>query len=176
MEEIRKIVREIIKESMGNTYYHGSCKDFDRFDNIGYNKSITIFGDTLEVQGNFITKNKDFASVFAKQGEECFIYKVDLLTNNIFDLRDEDNLALYKKYLEDNFEKTGFSYEDLVEEGYFTNGLPTWDNYPAIELAKLNGFDGIKLQEFSADVSHDPIESIMVFNPSLIKIVGKSKA
>lgn len=176
MEEIRKIVREIIKESMDNTYYHGSCKDFDKFDNIGYNKSITIFGDNLEVQGNFITKNKDFASIFAKQGKGCFIYKVELLTKNIFDLRSKNNLALYKKYLEDNFDKTGVTYEDIVDEAYITDGLPTWDNYPAIELAKLSGFDGIKLQEFSADVSHDPIESIMIFNPSLISIVGKSKA
>ena len=169
MEEIRKIVREIIKESIGNTYYHGSCKDFDKFESIGFNKSVTIFGDTLEVQGNFITKNLDFAKIFSKPG--CFIYEVELLTNNIFDLRNKEHIKLYIDYIHGK----GADYNELEEEGYFANGLPTWDNYPAIEVAKSNSFDGIKLQEFSADISSDPIESIMVFNPKLISIIGRSK-
>ena len=72
-EDIRKMIdkvknfKQFVNEnSDGDLYYHGSCKDFNRFENIGNNASTTMFGNKLSVQGNFLTKNRRFAELFAK--------------------------------------------------------------------------------------------------------------
>jgi len=169
--------KNVINENYHNkTFYHGSCKDFNRFENIGNNASTTMFGNKLSVQGNFFTKNRAFAEIFAKAAmktleanDGCFIYSVKILSNNIFDFTNVEHLENFIQYV--GVEK----YEEFKEEEYIVDGLPTWDLYPAIELAKKNSFDGIKLLEFSADISNEPIESILIFDTSNLKIIKKEK-
>jgi hypothetical protein len=168
-ELIRRLVKESLNSDTYDTYYHGSCKDFDNFKNIGNNASITIFGNELPVQGNFITKNKKFSEIFLRKNTECFIYVVNLLSNKIFDLRDPRHYDLFMSVT------TEVEMQDYKKEEYIVNGLPSWDLYPVIEIAHKNGFDGIKLLEFSTEVSMDPIESVLVFNPSNLKIIDKLK-
>ena len=165
-----KNFKQFVNESVDdNLYYHGSCKDFNSFEKIGNNLSTTIFGNKLSVQGNFFTKNRKFAEIFAKDKIGCFIYTVKILSNNIFDLTNVEQLKKFIKYI--GVEK----YKEFKEEEYIVDGLPTWDLYPAIEFANKAEFDGIKLLEFSADISNKPIESIMVFNPNKLKIIDKIK-
>jgi hypothetical protein len=175
-EDIRKMIdkvknfKQFVNEnSDGDLYYHGSCKDFNRFENIGNNASTTMFGNKLSVQGNFLTKNRRFAELFAKTNDGCFIYSIKVLRNHILDLTNVEHLKNFMQYV--GMEE----YEEFKEEEYIVDGLPTWDLYPAIEFAKKNSFDGIKLLEFSADISNEPIESILIFDPSNLKIIKKEK-
>ena len=175
-EDIRKMIdkvknfKQFVNEnSDGDLYYHGSCKDFNRFENIGNNASTTMFGNKLSVQGNFLTKNRRFAELFAKTNDGCFIYSVKVLRNHILDLTNVEHLKNFMQYV--GVEE----YEEFKEEEYIVDGLPTWDLYPAIEFAKKNSFDSIKLLEFSADISNERIESILIFDPSNLKIIKKEK-
>ena len=161
---------------LNNIYYHGSCYDFDKFENIGNNASRTVFGNKLSVQGNFITKDKEFAKVFTNPDTHkgCFMYIVKLLSDNIFDLKKPEHYKLYEIFLNsDEFPIEDYEQEEMEE--YIANELPTWDNYPIIEFVKAKGFDGIKLAEFDGNRGHVAIESIMVFDPSLLKIIKKQK-
>ena len=87
----------------------------------------------------------------------------------IFSLNKKEHLYLFKKYIGSD------SIKEFIEEEYIVDGLPSWDLYPAIEFAYNNGFDGIKLLEFSADISSEPIVSIMVFNPNDLLVINKEK-
>jgi len=107
--------------------------------------------------------------LFAKTNDGCFIYSVKVLRNHILDLTNVEHLKNFMQYV--GVEE----YEEFKEEEYIVDGLPTWDLYPAIEFAKKNSFDGIKLLEFSADISNEPIESILIFDPSNLKIIKKEK-
>ena len=182
-EDIRKMIdkvknfKQFVNENIDNDlYYHGSCNDFNRFENIGNNASTTMFGNKLSVQGNFFTKNRAFAEIFAKAAmktleanDGCFIYSVKILSNLIFDFTNVEHRENFIQYV--GVEK----YEEFKEEEYIVDGLPTWDLYPVIEFAKENSFDGIKLLEFSADISNEPIESILIFDSSKLKIIKKEK-
>ena len=167
MYNLKTSFNEWVCENNSNLYFHGSKYNFTDFDNIDNNKAITIFGNKLNIKGNFITKNYKFAKIFI--GEGGFIYTVKLLTDNIFSLNNKEHFELFENYIgSDNIKK-------YIEEEYIIDGLPSWDLYPVIEFAYNNGFDGIKLLEFSADISSDPIIRIMVFNPSDLIITNKEK-
>ena len=166
-----KNFKQFVNESANNNlYYHGSCKDFVSFENTDINiNNIGVNGE-LKIKGNFITKNRKFTKLFSQQHKgKCFIYTVELLTNNIFDLRIAKNLNAFKSHI------GKAKYDEFKEEEYIVNGLPVWDLYPVIELAYEIGFDGVKLLEFSTEISNDAIESILVFNPKHLKIVKKEK-
>ena len=169
IDKVKNFKQFVNENSDGDLYYHASCKDFNRFENIGNNASTTMFGNKLSVQGNFLTKNRRFAELFAKTNDGCFIYSVKVLRNHILDLTNVEHLKNFMQYV--GVEE----YEEFKEEEYIVDGLPTWDLYPAIEFAKKNSFDGIKLLEFSADISNEPIESILIFDPSNLKIIKKEK-
>ena len=118
-EDIRKMIdkvknfKQFVNEnSDGDLYYHGSCKDFNRFENIGNNASTTMFGNKLSVQGNFLTKNRRFAELFAKTNDGCFIYSVKVLRNHILDLTNVEHLKNFMQYV--GVEE----YEEFKEEEY----------------------------------------------------------
>ena len=141
-EDIRKMIdkvknfKQFVNEnSDGDLYYHGSCKDFNRFENIGNNASTTMFGNKLSVQGNFLTKNRRFAELFAKTNDGCFIYSVKVLRNHILDLTNVEHLKNFMQYV--GVEE----YEEFKEEEYIVDGLPIWDLYPAIDFAKKNSLN-----------------------------------
>jgi len=173
-------IREYINEQLivnDNTWYHGSKEKFDKFKI----KNGTLF-DMNYKSPIFLTSNIEFAKYYAGN----YIYKIQVLTNNIIDFRKlpstYDLLMYYEKskvndkigveyyvigknlleYIEDKFPDDNIDrkYNNLLD-GDYSSIEQTW----VYDWLKLNGYDGTYIIETKE-------LNLLIFDETKIKILS----
>jgi hypothetical protein len=151
-----KLIKNIIKESIDNIWYHGSNNKFNTFDLIN-NKMYK----EIDLPVWFFTKNLSYAKTYGK-----YIYKVRLNVNNTFDTSINKHFNLFLNYLKEEG-KNEIEIDTILDEQFYKE-LPYWTCEDAFYCAFSNGFDSILIaEELESDV-----ESIGVFDKDKIQIIN----
>ena len=159
-----------LKESYEHIWYHGSSREFDKFD-----LSAARENRGTNISGIYLTKDEDLAREYAsKAGGTGFVYEVEHNTHNPFhegqDKFTDDMMDAYVKLL---VKHTTYSQEwarkSLVPDAINDNRLkPDLDGDIKRQVFEAGGYDSYWFNDMGDMV-------LVVFDPSDVTILNKFK-
>ncbi len=155
-------------ESKLDVWYHGSTKNFDKFDT-----SVERANRGTNVAGIYLTKDEDLARYYAARGEGTgFVYEVQHETHNPFhEGQDTFNDTMMDEYVSLLVEHTTYNEkwarESLVPEALKYNKLKSdLDGDIKRQVYEAGGYDSYWFNDMGDMV-------LVVFDPSDITILNK---